>query len=387
MKILWLASWYPNPLFPYDGDFILRHARALAALTPVTVIYVAQWGVDLNVKKNEIIERENESVKEKIIFFRYRKTGFRWIDKFIYNLKFYSTYKKVIYQHFDKVGKPDIVHVHVPMKAGVIARWIFRKWGISYIVSEHSSLYDRAAPENFFTRSHLHRTTVKKIFNNASSVTNVSAAVGELLKKIFGLPEISVIHNTVDTNFFKYNGASPARFRFIHVSTLSFQKNIEGMLNVVSLLAKQRQDFEFVLVGPVSDQIQNLIVQNELQSVVKCTGEISYPKVATQMQHASALVLFSRYENFPCVLIEALCCGLPCISTNVGGISEAIDKSNGVLIPPGNENELSAAMNNMINEYHKFDRATISANAMKKYSYTAIGKQFMDLYKEILKTS
>ena len=71
------------------------------------------------------------------------------------------------------------------MKAGVIGRWINRKWGIPYIISEQSSLYDKSAPGNFFTRNFLHRQSVKKIFQNARMVTNVSATVGEQLKKIF----------------------------------------------------------------------------------------------------------------------------------------------------------------------------------------------------------
>jgi glycosyltransferase involved in cell wall biosynthesis len=318
MKILWLASWYPNPVDPFDGDFIQRHARALAKFTPVTVIYVAQLGVDFNVKNDKIIEREEEGVKEKIVFFRYKKTGLHLFDKFLYNLKYYRIYKKIIQQYFIEAEKPDIVHVHVPMKAGIIARWIFKKWNVPYIVSEQSSLYDRTAQGNFFTRKFLHRATTGKIFKDAVAVTNVSDTVGNLLKKTFDLSVVRVIHNTVNTEFFNYQEGSPSRFRFIHVSTLSPQKNVEGMLKVVSRLAKQRQDFEFVLVGPLNENVKEIIDKYGLEGTVICTGEISYPEVAHQMQNASALVFFSHHENFPCVIPEALCCGLPCIAKSNG---------------------------------------------------------------------
>jgi glycosyltransferase involved in cell wall biosynthesis len=43
---------------------------------------------------------------------------------------------------------------------------------------------------------------------------------------------------------------------------------------------------------------------------------------------ADAFILFSRHENFPCVVIEALCCGLPVVASNVGGIAEAVDETN-----------------------------------------------------------
>jgi glycosyltransferase involved in cell wall biosynthesis len=270
------------------------------------------------------------------------------------------------------------------MKAGVIARWIFKKWGIPYIVSEQSSLYDRTAQGNFFTRDFLHKTTVKKIFRNSVAVTNVSEAVGNILKKTFDLSEVRVIHNTVNTDFFNYKERPSSRFRFIHVSTLKPQKNVEGMLKGVSQLAKHRQDFEFVLVGPLNENVKGIIEKYGLEGIVICTSEISYPDVAHQMQNASALVLFSHHENFPCVIPEALCCGLPCIVSNVGGVAEAINESNGILVAPQNEDELFAAMNKMINEYQKYNREKISEEAIRKYNYETIGKQFHDQYKEIL---
>ena len=39
-NILWLPGWYPNILSPYDGDFIQRHARAVALFQKLTVIYI-----------------------------------------------------------------------------------------------------------------------------------------------------------------------------------------------------------------------------------------------------------------------------------------------------------------------------------------------------------
>ena len=385
MKILWLCSWYPNPVHPYDGDFIQRHARAVAAYMPVTVIYVSQLGEGINVSKQNQLEKTSSSVKERIIFFRYKKTGFKWLDKFLYNYRYYYAYKKTIKQYFSEEGKPDLVHVHIPMKAGVIARWIKKKWGIPYILSEQSSFYDKSAPGNHFTRSYIHQKAVEKIFRDAIAITNVSATVGKTLKQLFGLPSIRTIHNTVDTIFFHYNNAAPSRFRFIHVSTLTHQKNVDGILRAVARLAKARNDFDFILVGPLNREIEKIIENEFLRTVVSTTGEIAYPEVAKQMQEASALVLFSRHENFPCVVIEALCCGLPCIAARVGGVEEAINEKNGLLVTVENEEELYLAMNTIIDKYHQYNREMIAEEAAGKYSYPVIGKQFFDLYKEILK--
>jgi glycosyltransferase involved in cell wall biosynthesis len=103
------------------------------------------------------------------------------------------------------------------------------------------------------------------------------------------------------------------------------------------------------------------------------------------MQRASALVLFSRYENLPCVVLEALCCGLPVISSDTGGIKEAVDETNGVLVQSENEKQLSDAMNTMMNDYEKYNREKIAMMATERYKYDTIGRKFYELYDEVLK--
>ena len=59
MNILWLTSWYPNRISPFDGDFIQRHAHAVASRIPLTVIYVAQYGELIPVSNDEIVITNN----------------------------------------------------------------------------------------------------------------------------------------------------------------------------------------------------------------------------------------------------------------------------------------------------------------------------------------
>ena len=384
-KILWLCSWYPHPGDPYEGDFIQRHAKALSIYAPVTVFYVSQDGRSKNVAADKVIEQQTGRINERIIFFRFKKTGIRIIDKLVYNFRYYQTYKKNVQAYIAKEGKPAIVHIHVPMKAGMMGRWIKKRWGIPYIISEHSAHYTGNTDDDFSAKSFFHRYNVKQVFRNADAVTNVSAIIGSKLKELFGIGEVRVIHNTVDTQFFHYQTRGISKFRFIHVSTLAaYHKNIDGMLRSFSQLIKKREDFELVIVGPASAVLKEQILQSGLASFVVFGGEISYPEVALQMQQASALVLFSRYENFPCVVVEALSCGLPVIAADTGGIKEAVNETNGILVQSENEEELTNALNRVMNEYDKFDREKIALDSAQRFSYEAIGKQFYDLYNEVI---
>lgn len=384
-KILWLCSWYPHPGDPFEGDFIQRHAKALSLYAPVTVFYVNQEGSDKEVDEDKIIEQQTNGVSEKIIFFRFKRTGVALMDKLAYNFQYYRAYKKALQKYISKEGKPAMLHIHVPMKAGIMGRWIKREWGIPYIISEHSSHYNGKTDDDFSAKNFFHRYNVRQVFRDAVAVTNVSAVIGDKLKALFGINDVKIIHNTVDTRFFYYSNSGASKFRFIHVSTLAnYQKNIDGMLRSFLTLAYQRQDFELVIVGPASVELKEKAIQSGLSSYVSYTGEISYPEVALQMQQASALVLFSRYENFPCVMIEALCCGLPVIAADTGGIQEAVNEMNGILVQSENEEQLTAALDRMMNEYDRFDRKVIADTASRLFSYEVIGKQFYDLYNEVI---
>ena len=102
------------------------------------------------------------------------------------------------------------------------------------------------------------------------------------------------------------------------------------------------------------------------------------------MQKADCLLLFSNIENSPCVIGEALCCGLPVITTNVGGIPELTSESNSLLIESKDEDALTQAMHEMVGGINNYNRKKIAENAISKFSYSVIGKQINTVYEEII---
>ena len=110
-------------------------------------------------------------------------------------------------------------------------------------------------------------------------------------------------------------------------------------------------------------------------------GEIPYSHVAKEMQGSHVFILNSNIENSPCVIGEALSCGLPVIATRVGGISELVNEQNGILIEPQNTKQLTEAMIDMYYSYHHLQQKQIATDAEQKFSFTVMGQLHHQLYK------
>jgi len=376
--ILWLASWYPSKTMPYNGDFIQRHAYAAAIYLNILVVHTIH---DPKATDDIIYEvREQPNLKEIIIYFRDNgDTSTIW-GKLRYNFRFYQAIRNFISVLFLHRSLPRIVHVHVPMKMGKVALWIKEKWKIPFLLSEHSASYLPTAPDYFFKRSGFYQKNVQRIFAQAFIVTNVSDTISQILQKIFTIRQITIIRNVADEKLFFYSPKLEGNFRFIHVSTMNHQKNFDGLINVFEKLYSRNNEVELLLVGPMSSAASERLDRSPAKHAVMCTGEINYGEVARFMQEANCFVLFSRYENFPCVIVEALCCGLPVISSDAGGAAEGINDRNGIVVPTENEAALLTAMNKMISEYANYHRPSIAEDAKSKYSYQTIGRKFGQLY-------
>jgi glycosyltransferase involved in cell wall biosynthesis len=103
------------------------------------------------------------------------------------------------------------------------------------------------------------------------------------------------------------------------------------------------------------------------------------------MQKSDFFVLFSNYENSPVVISESLACGKPVISTNVGGISEHINDTNGLLIAPGDTKALAESIDYMLDHFDKFDADFIQSTAKSKFSMKSVGKELQQEYLKVLK--
>jgi glycosyltransferase involved in cell wall biosynthesis len=86
----------------------------------------------------------------------------------------------------------------------------------------------------------------------------------------------------------------------------------------------------------------------------------------------------------PCVIAESLCCGTPVISTNVGGIAEILNDTNGILVDKGNQDQLMEAILKILRNEKLFNRKQIAEDAIQLFSEESIGNQLMEIYSKCL---
>lgn len=382
--ILVLPSWYPSKLNKFDGDFVKRHVQAISLHCRQHVIFVIKDEQGLITKGTKIESTVTDNLQEVIIYYKPFSTGIKLLDKAISQSKYVSIYKKQIQKFIATQGKPVLTHLHIVYKAGIIAKWIKRKWGVPFITTEHWTGYNKNAVPNIYKNNKLRHDVTKAVLKSTSLLAPVTKQLGEEIVKNFSPKNISVVPNVVDTTKFFYNKNTKTQFTFCHISTMSFQKNVEGIIKACAILKDSKVNFTFNFIGRKPESLLNLAKETDLlNKQVFFIEEVEYDEVAKYLQQSHALVLFSRFENLPCVILESICCGTPVISTAVGGINEVVNDYNGMLIEQ-NENELAIAMQKMVANYEQYNRNQIAEDAQQKFSYETVGKQYFDIYSTII---
>jgi glycosyltransferase involved in cell wall biosynthesis len=140
------------------------------------------------------------------------------------------------------------------------------------------------------------------------------------------------------------------------------------------------------IYGPSNIQLKQQVKNTGLEEQVLFKEEVPQNILAKDMQHADALVLYSRYETFGCVVIEANACGIPAILSDLPVFREYIIKNKtGIFAKPNDPENLADTIINFIQQRNSFSQMEIANYTKSKFSYGVIAKQFDEVYKSIIK--
>lgn len=229
-----------------------------------------------------------------------------------------------------------------------------------------------------------------------ASYTDKYICVSEFVKNL-GLkyslsPEdkFRVIYNGVPAA--NYSPSSVVRslssvVRLIFVGRLAEPKKPELTIKAIGLLPLDlKNEIKFTIVGdgPKKESLRQLAEKEKID--VDFKGTLPRDKTMEEMARADIFVFVSAWEGFPYTILEAMSVGLPVIASNVGGVSEAVNESNGFLV--SNEaDKISEVLLKLIN--NKELRLQMGQNGQdrirKDFSLEKMLNEIERLYDEVLK--
>ncbi len=393
-KILFLARWYPDRYDPMPGLFIKRHAEVAADFNDTALLYLrAAPEKPMGFEIDHVIENQIFTVR---VYYGTNFSTNSTLRTLLSALQFIRAFFKGYGFIKKNWGIPEITHVNVLTRLGLLALWLKIFSGIKYVITEHWSRY---LPSTGSYKGFFRKIATKAVVSNAEAVSTVSLNLAEAMQS-HGLKNrhYLVLPNVVDTEAYnivnltllsegetliKEAIASRPLKRLLHISCFEDKsKNISGLLRVISKLATERNDFECVMVGDGADfqRMKRLASILKLDDKVIFTGLLEGSALINTYKSSDFMVMFSNYENMPVVISESFACGLPVIATSVGGIPEYVNPSNGILVAPGDETALLDSISFLLDHYKDYDRNVIRNSAVSIFGKDAIREKLAELY-------
>lgn len=343
------------------------------------------------------------SIKELLKFFKTKKLNIEKIESFncveavsyyVWAGKFKTKYDEQVNvglraynMYVQKFGTPDVIHAHSRfLTGGLIAFEIYKKYKISFLLTEHSSFYARN------NLSPLEKQLIQSIINHSSYWICVSKTLGDLVSRtIENLNKnFLCIPNVIDTSFETLNslrvGNTLGIFKFIHIASLIEIKAQDNLIKAFASKFKGNNNFQLYIAGsgPLEDLLKNLTKELGVEQQVFFLGQLSRIDIKKYLLQSNAFVLSSTYETFGVVLIEALACGLPVVATACGGPENIVDEKNGYLVQPNNINALADAMYKMSEHYQDFDAIEIRKHCLANFGSISFADKMHGLYHSTL---
>ena len=317
MHILEIPSFFP----PYGGLFCLDQAKALKALGhEVRILSNVQLGISVGLKDYLSLpycqyEHELDGVN---VLQSYQ----RGIPKCIrYNAnRWVYIVRRMFKRYLSKYGKPDILHAHCAKWAGYVSMLLSEEYSVPYVITEHLPLMLLEEEFGCAPSAAWQIPLLRQSYENAQMVIPVSEELVDDIACYYGKGyKWQYISNTIDTVFFHYHPRihpSGKPFQFCCIADYYYRKGYDVLFDALSRLQASGFSIELHIAGFLTDSEECLQEIKRLQlKHVNCYGRIDKESVRQLLYKCEALVLPSRSEVQPLVLLEAMSTGMPVVAT------------------------------------------------------------------------
>ncbi|MBU2100744.1 glycosyltransferase [Candidatus Micrarchaeota archaeon] len=291
-----------------------------------------------------------------------------------------------------KEFNPDIIHCHTPFSVGWIGLNLAKKFNKKSIGTYHTYLPDflMYLPLPLIKKSELAKKGVwfytKLFYNKCDLITTPTKQSAEELEKN-SIKNIKVLPNGIDFKLFNSVQCDKGlkKKKLVYFGRLSFEKNIEVLIEVLSLL--ENAELTIIGSGPAEKTLKEKAKEKNLEKKVVFTGALKGKNLAGKVAESNLFITAATMETQGLTIAEAMATGMPAVGADKMAIPETIKEGiNGFLFEPFNAGEAAEKINKIFSDKKLYEK--LSVNALKtaeKNSRKTRSEELEKLYFKLLK--
>ena len=321
------------------------------------------------------------------------KSGIPYLNKgypYFFRFDIFSGYivekRKLLNQI--KVLNPDIIHIHGTESAYIRVLPMFKEKTIVSIQGVYSLFFEKSKKISDTLQKKFEKDVIKYAKNFGTRTHyDTNFVIGTNPKA-----KIIELNEAISYNFFNKNWTyNPESISIVFVGSVIERKGVHILISAFSLVYKRYPKARLIIIGEIDlnyfNKLKSIILKEGIKDKVKFKGKLSSLEIATELESSTVFVLPSFHENSPNSLAEAMAVGIPCVASNVGGISTMLDNGkNGLMFKSGDIHQLSKKLLSLLDNPSLME--TISNNAkawVKNRQYPPIvAEQTIETYKKII---
>lgn len=295
----------------------------------------------------------------------------------------FKSYMKII-RVFNR-KQINLIHVHMSERASIWRKRIVidyaKRHGAKIVLHLHGAEFEVLYKQ----MSERKKRFVRETLDAADRIIILGEYWKEFIGSLADHPEkIRVVYNAVKIpEQYCYNSESNT---ILFLGAVSKRKGIEILIKSLQKTADiLKSKVQVKIYGPdVIGNIKDIITEAGLQEWVNYCGWLDKDDKPAILKNTAVNVLPSYNEGLPMTILEAMSYGIPSITTDIAAIPEAVNKTNGILVKPGNIAQLSKALINIVADknYRIYLSKKSYDDALNKFSVQTHINIIQSIYEE-----
>ncbi len=287
---------------------------------------------------------------------------------------------------------PDVVHgQEIGVNSDIAVRCspngVVTVHGITYV---ETHLYHEPSLRTTL-RARLIHNVARRVLRRAKVVISISKYDAEELSGLTRGARVSIANPTA-AEFFALAPSAPTAPRLLFAGGIIPLKNPLGLVNAFALALRAVPDARLILIGPQPDAayvklIRDRVADLGLTDSVDIVGFADNERLLQEIAMARAVVLFSRQENAPTIISQAMAAGKPVVASRVGGVPEMVDDGHtGFLVESEDEAALADRLARVLDDQHLCLRMGSRAHeiALTRFTPEAVAESTVQAYRTAL---